>query len=168
MFGDPALEEGPEDRHGKVNLRLAFLHGGDPRSDDVLREVGERPHGPGLFQNLISNALKFHKPDTAPVVEIVAKSVNMAQYPWGAFEIQVSDNGIGFDEKYLDRIFTIFQRLHGRFEYEGTGIGLAVCRKIIYRHGGQLTAKSLPEQGATFIITLPKRQKLESENETAK
>ena len=65
------------------------------------------------------------------------------------------DNGIGFDEKYLDRIFTPFQRLHGRMEYEGTGMGLAVCRKIIERHRGSITAKSTPGAGATFIVTLP-------------
>jgi signal transduction histidine kinase len=70
----------------------------------------------------------------------------------------VADNGIGFDEKYLDRIFTPFQRLHGREEYEGTGIGLAVCRKIVERHGGSITAQSTPGQGATFIVTLPVTQ----------
>jgi signal transduction histidine kinase len=67
----------------------------------------------------------------------------------------VEDNGIGFDEQYLDRIFVPFQRLYGRGEYEGTGIGLAICRKIAERHGDQITARSTPGQGATFIITLP-------------
>lgn len=118
-----------------------------------------------LFQNLISNALKFHKPDVAPLVRIEAKSVSLPTYPHGAFEIRVSDNGIGFDEKYLDRIFTIFQRLHGRFEYEGTGIGLAVCRKIVDRHGGMITAKSEPGNGAAFVVTLPLKQKLEHEHD---
>ena len=69
--------------------------------------------------------------------------------------ICVEDNGIGFDEKYLDRIFTMFQRLHGRDEYEGTGIGLAICRRIVERHGGAITARSTPGQGSTFIVTLP-------------
>ncbi|MDI1241337.1 MAG: ATP-binding protein, partial [bacterium] len=73
--------------------------------------------------------------------------------------ISVSDNGIGFDEKYLDRIFTPFQRLHGRNEYQGTGIGLAVCRKIVERHGGSLTAESTPGKGSTFIAILPVVQK---------
>ena len=72
--------------------------------------------------------------------------------------ITIADNGIGFDEKYLDRIFTIFQRLHGRGEYEGTGVGLAVCRRIVERHGGTLTAHSAPGQGATFLVTLPVAQ----------
>ena len=73
--------------------------------------------------------------------------------PW--CQLIVEDNGIGFDEKYLDRIFAPFQRLHGRSAYEGTGIGLAVCRKIAERHGGRITAQSTPGQGATFIVTLP-------------
>ncbi len=105
-----------------------------------------------LFQNLISNALKFHKKDVPPVVKLeAAKQGKM-------YEIKVIDNGIGFEEKYSDRIFTIFQRLHGRSAYEGTGIGLAVCRKIVERHGGTITARSIPEEGATFILTLPVKQ----------
>ena len=75
--------------------------------------------------------------------------------------ISVADNGIGFDEKYLDRIFTPFQRLHGRNEYEGTGIGLAVCRKIVERHGGTLTARSSAGNGAMFIATMPITQNKE-------
>jgi len=69
--------------------------------------------------------------------------------------LTVSDNGIGLDEKYLDRIFNVFQRLHTRNEYEGTGMGLAIARKIVTYHGGHITAKSKPGQGATFIMTLP-------------
>ncbi len=76
----------------------------------------------------------------------------------GKYQILVEDNGIGFDEKYLDRIFTPFQRLHGRGAYEGTGIGLAIVRKIVDRHGGTITAKSAPGKGATFIVTLPAKQ----------
>jgi signal transduction histidine kinase len=74
----------------------------------------------------------------------------------------VADQGIGFDERYLDRIFAPFQRLHGRGEYEGTGIGLAVCRRIVERHGGTITARSAPGQGATFVVTLPLRQAADS------
>lgn len=113
-----------------------------------------------LFQNLLSNALKFKKPDANPVVTVQAKVFENSPLgrPGPACQITIQDNGIGFDEKYLDRIFTIFQRLHGRHEYEGTGIGLAVCRKIVDRHGGFITASSLPDQGAKFIITLPLKQ----------
>ncbi len=102
-----------------------------------------------LLQNLISNALKFHKPGIAPVVTI--RSANEVSNCC----IEISDNGIGFDQKYSEKIFAIFQRLHGRDEYEGTGIGLAVCRKIAERHGGTIIAHSEPQQGATFVITLP-------------
>ena len=74
-------------------------------------------------------------------------------------ELTVEDNGIGFEERYLDRIFGVFQRLHSRQEFEGTGIGLAVCQKILTRHHGTITAKSAPGQGAKFIMTLPIHQK---------
>lgn len=105
-----------------------------------------------LLQNLISNALKFHKEDVPPVVKLTARKLK------DKYEIRVIDNGIGFEEKYCDRIFTIFQRLHGRSTYEGTGIGLAVCRKIVERHGGIITTQSIPGVGATFIFTLPIEQ----------
>lgn len=120
-----------------------------------------------LFQNLIANALKFSKKDTAPQVTISAETAASdaegegAESGSGFVEISVKDNGIGFDEKYLDRIFTPFQRLHGRNEYEGTGIGLAVCRKIVERHGGALSARSKPGHGATFIVSLPLNQSKE-------
>lgn len=113
-----------------------------------------------LFQNLINNALKFSKPDVPPVVKLTALRKDSTSLMMGsACEISVSDNGIGFDEKYLDRIFTIFQRLHGRHEYEGTGIGLAVCRKIVDRHGGLISARSKEGEGSQFLITLPMKQK---------
>ena len=117
-----------------------------------------------LFQNLIANALKFHRPDVDPVVIIRSESFTEAAdrsddtSQTKFTRIFVEDNGIGFDEKYLDRIFTPFQRLHGRGEYEGTGIGLAVCRKIVERHGGSLTATSVPGKGSTFIAVLPNEQ----------
>lgn len=105
-----------------------------------------------LLQNLIGNGLKFHKEDDPPVVKVGSKILGRI------CRITIEDNGIGFDEKHLDRIFAIFQRLHSRSEYEGTGIGLAICRKIAERHGGSVTAKSAPGQGAKFIITLPVKQ----------
>ena len=114
-----------------------------------------------LFQNLITNALKFRKTEAPPEVVVNAESFREDLLAGDETEsrdlvrITVADNGIGFDEKYLDRIFTPFQRLHGRNEYEGTGIGLAVCRKIVERHGGMLTATSTEGKGSTFIAVLP-------------
>ena len=116
-----------------------------------------------LLQNLISNALKFHKGDVAPLVTVDGQTLEdstiQAKSSTGLYQLTVHDNGIGFDEKYLDRIFNIFQRLHGRGVYEGTGVGLAICRKIAIRHGGDITAKSRPGEGSTFIVTLPIKQK---------
>jgi signal transduction histidine kinase len=112
-----------------------------------------------LFQNLIANALKFHPEGVAPEVHVEATSRN----PSGrrgrnhdeVWEIQVRDNGIGFEEKYVERIFAPFQRLNGRSTYEGTGMGLAICRRIVGLRGGTITASSQPGAGATFLITLP-------------
>jgi len=114
-----------------------------------------------LFQNLIGNALKFRRPDVPPVVKVAAEIITGPLPDGGAAVVKklcrltVSDNGIGFDEKYLDRIFNVFQRLHSRNEYEGTGMGLAIARKIVLFHHGEITAKSKPGDGATFIVTLP-------------
>jgi signal transduction histidine kinase len=106
-----------------------------------------------LLQNLISNALKYRREDEVPVVNVYSRAEN------GVCRLIVEDNGIGFDEKYLDRIFKPFQRLHGRTsKYDGTGMGLAICRKIVERHGGTITALSSPGGGSTFIATLPVKQ----------
>ena len=102
-----------------------------------------------LFQNLISNALKYVSGDEQPRITVHGEMTDKI------CTIYVEDNGIGFDEAYLDRIFKPFQRLHGRNEYEGTGMGLAICRKIAERHGGTITAKSTPGRGSVFIVTLP-------------
>jgi len=124
-----------------------------------------------LFQNLISNALKFQRPGAQPEVIISAKVLDNADSLPGAMpgqeicQVMIRDNGIGFDEQYLDRIFQVFQRLHSRSEYEGTGIGLAVCRKITDRHGGTISAKSAEGEGATFIVTLPVKQSMSDQNE---
>ena len=103
-----------------------------------------------LFQNLISNALKFHS-DAAPVVKIYSRSSPADR----THQILVEDNGVGFEERYCDRIFEPFERLHGRNEFEGTGIGLALCRKIVERHGGSIVAQSGLGLGSRFIVTLP-------------
>ncbi|HEY3275910.1 MAG TPA: ATP-binding protein, partial [Syntrophorhabdaceae bacterium] len=114
-----------------------------------------------LFQNLIGNALKFHGKER-PAVRVYGMpqdgSGGKKRGRARSYTIFVEDNGIGFDEKYLDRIFAPFQRLHGRTAYEGTGIGLAICRKIVDRHGGTITAKSIPGKGSTFMVTLPVKQ----------
>jgi PAS domain S-box-containing protein len=107
-----------------------------------------------LLQNLLSNALKFRKDDVPPAISLHAT----VDPDSNRCELRVEDNGIGFEEKYVDRIFNVFQRLHGRGKYEGTGIGLAICRRIAERHGGSIQARSAPGQGATFIVTLPYRQ----------
>ncbi len=104
-----------------------------------------------LLQNLISNALKFRKVGTDHHVAVGSGTEDN-----GFWEIHVTDNGIGFEERFLDRIFKPFQRLHGRGEYEGHGMGLAVCDKIVRRHGGRLTACSQPGQGSDFIVLLPR------------
>ena len=102
-----------------------------------------------LLQNLISNALKFRREGVPPLV-----TVN-GGVDGDRAQIVVVDNGIGFEEKYAERIFTMFERLHGRGTYEGTGIGLAICRKIVERHGGEIVAHSAPGVGSTFTVTLP-------------
>ncbi len=105
-----------------------------------------------LLQNLITNGLKFHQVDISPVVRVSAKVKG------NQCLISVKDNGIGFDMQYLDRIFKPFQRLHSRQEYEGSGMGLAICRRIVERHNGEITAVSTPGKGSTFFVTLPIHQ----------
>ncbi len=137
-----------------LELRIAETH--------ALVEVGELPTIDAdalqmrqLLQNLIGNALKFHHPGKRPVIHLYREKADLGLPPDGMARLVVEDKGIGFDEKYLDRIFAVFQRLHGRGEFEGTGIGLAICRKIVQRHGGDITAKSTPGQGASFLVSLP-------------
>ncbi|HEV2437263.1 MAG TPA: ATP-binding protein [Verrucomicrobiae bacterium] len=109
-----------------------------------------------LLQNLIGNALKFRRPEVAPMVKVEAQIIPHPDSPEQKLcRLTVSDNGIGFEEKYLDRIFNAFQRLHTRNEYEGTGMGLAIVRKIALYHGGDITARSQPGEGSTFILTVP-------------
>lgn len=110
-----------------------------------------------LLQNLIGNALKFRRKDVPPIVRVHADTNDLELASEGLFRLIVEDNGIGFEEKYLDRIFVMFQRLHGRAEYEGTGVGLAICRKIAQRHGGDIKARSCPGKGTSFIVTLALR-----------
>jgi light-regulated signal transduction histidine kinase (bacteriophytochrome) len=122
-----------------------------------------------LFQNLLSNAVKFCPEGVTPTITVSSRMVDRAEVPAGLlyttpstakggqlfYEIAVADNGIGFDEKYVDRIFQVFQRLHGRSQHPGSGIGLAICHKIVERHGGAITATSKPGEGSTFRVYLP-------------
>jgi len=107
-----------------------------------------------LLQNLIGNALKFRRPEAPPVVKVAARAF-FDDAGRELCELTVSDNGIGFEEKYLDRIFNVFQRLHSRGEFEGNGMGLAIVKKIALYHGGDITARSQPGAGTTFILILP-------------
>ncbi|RJR32778.1 MAG: PAS domain S-box protein [Desulfobacteraceae bacterium] len=130
--------------------------------EPMIRKVGARVEirplpvvvgDPGqlrqLFWNLITNSLKYRRRTALTEVKIGGEMEG------GSFRITVEDNGIGFDEKYLEKIFLPFQRLHGKYEYSGIGIGLAICKKIVDRHRGTLIAKSDPGKGTTFIVTLP-------------
>lgn len=116
-----------------------------------------------LFQNLITNALKFSKPGVPPVITISSEkikgmyipNISYDQYEESFYRITIEDNGIGFDEKYAEHIFMIFKRLHTFDEFEGTGIGLSVCKKIVEKHNGFIYATGKPNEGATFTIILP-------------
>lgn len=141
------------------------------QESDAVVEVGTLPTVVGdalqlgqLFQNLIANALKFRQPNQPPYVRISCQPLPAAQLPSTVkltssadtfYRITVADNGIGFDEKYLDRMFEVFQRLHGKNQYGGTGIGLAIVQKVAENHGGATTATSQPGQGAQFMVYLP-------------
>jgi signal transduction histidine kinase len=115
-----------------------------------------------VLQNLVSNALKFQREGVRPIVRIRSEIFDgeRPRFPGESANgrrclITVEDNGIGFEPKYAERIFSAFERLHSRSEYEGTGIGLSIARKIAWRHGGELTAASVPGEGSTFTLTLP-------------
>jgi PAS domain S-box-containing protein len=133
-----------------------------------------------LLQNLLGNALKFHRPGVPPEVQVTAKvftaaegaahgvsAALLADYPpeTPLCQICVQDNGIGFDDKYAERIFGVFQRLHGRGDYEGAGVGLAICRKIAERHGGEITARGRVGEGAWLWVTLPVRHAVDIERQ---
>ena len=106
-----------------------------------------------LFQNLVSNALKYRKDVVDPVINISTQSGED-----GNVTILIEDNGIGFDEKYKDKIFQLFQRLHWKNEYGGTGMWLSICKRIAEHHNGSITVNSTPGAGTTFHVSLPKKQ----------
>jgi light-regulated signal transduction histidine kinase (bacteriophytochrome) len=118
-----------------------------------------------LFQNLISNSIKFTREGTVPEVMITSEKiqgaaiegVNRQLANQTFYKICIKDNGIGFDPKYAEDIFVVFKRLHSYHEFEGTGIGLSICKKIVDKHNGYITAESTPDKGSTFVITLPEK-----------
>jgi PAS domain S-box-containing protein len=148
-----------------TDLELTIAETGASIEVDLLPTVqGDGSQLNQLFQNLLSNALKFHQPGQSPVIQIQVERVAASDLPpdvkplrsaTAYHRIDVTDNGIGFEQHYVDRIFQVFQRLHGRNEYSGTGIGLAICEKVAANHGGIITATSQPGQGATFSVYLP-------------
>ncbi len=136
------LDNQLQSTHGKVEVRGLPTLEADPLQ---MRQ---------LLQNLIGNGLKFHRPGIAPIVTL--ETTEAPDDDHVAFA--VTDNGIGFEPVYADRIFRVFERLHPRDVYEGTGIGLALCRKIVERHGGSIVAAGEPDAGARFLVTLPRKQ----------
>jgi len=156
-FSEVNLKEVAKEALLNLEIRINET-GGRVEIEDLPVIMADRSQVVQLFQNLIGNALKFHKKDEPPHIRVSAKP--QYQNKRGrkeGWQITVEDNGIGFDQSRVDRIFEPFQRLHGRSSpYSGTGMGLAICRKIVERHGGTITAKSRVGKGSTFVITLPK------------
>ncbi|GGO26617.1 GAF domain-containing protein [Deinococcus humi] len=138
-----ALQDALDSLHGALEDSGAQVIWGE-----LPAVLGVRSELAQLFQNLLGNAMKFSRPGLAPQVRITAQRED------GCWHLQVSDNGIGFEPQYAERIFQIFQRLHGRDEYQGTGMGLAIVQKIMEHHGGRVWAEGQPGQGSTFHFTL--------------
>ena len=147
---------GPVDCETLLNRSLDHLQlmiedsGATVTHDHLPTVIGDGAQLMRLFQNLINNSLKFRK-DASPLIHVSAEPCD------GDWLFSVHDNGIGIDPQYADRIFVIFQRLHDREEYPGTGIGLAICKKIVERHGGRIRVQSEQDKGATFIFTIPRQ-----------
>jgi len=138
-----------------VNLRGAIESSGAQVTHDPLPSVmADEMQLVQLFQNLLGNAIKYQSPGIIPQVHISAAKNGSEKY-----KFSVHDNGLGIDPIYFDKIFVMFQRLHKRDEYAGTGIGLAICKKIVERHGGSISVESQPGQGSTFLFTLAESEK---------
>ena len=133
-----------------ANLQAVTTETGARITHGDLPEVdADRTQLVQVFQNLIGNAIKFQKPDAVPEIHIASEKQG------AGWTLSIQDNGIGIDPRYFDRIFTIFQRLHTKQAYPGTGIGLALCKRIVERHGGRIWVESVPEKGTVFRFTLP-------------
>jgi len=140
-------------RRALTNLRAAIQDSGAAVTQDKLPTIPcDEVQLAQLFQNLIGNALKFRKPDAAPAVHVGAADQG------AEWEFTVRDNGIGIEPQYFERIFMVFQRLHDKGEYPGTGIGLAIVKKVVERHGGRIWVQSQPGAGTTFHFTMPKER----------
>jgi len=146
-----------------ANLEARIAESGAQVVYDALPAVhGDAAQLGQLFQNLIGNALKFTRPDTPPLVRVEAERQGER------WLVRVVDNGIGISPTHTARIFQMFGRLHTRTEYEGTGIGLAVCQRIVERHGGRIWVESAPGQGAAFLFTLPASAERDAMDDKAK
>jgi len=144
------VDAGEALRRALINLRAAIEESGAAVTHDPLPVVrGDDSQLAQLFQNLIGNALKFRSA-SVPRIHVSAREDK------DHWEFAVRDNGIGIDPQYFERIFMVFQRLHNKDEYPGTGIGLAICKKVVDRHGGRIWVESEPGKGTAFRFTLPK------------
>jgi light-regulated signal transduction histidine kinase (bacteriophytochrome) len=133
-----------------ANLKIAMEESGAVLKRGRLPEVmGDQTQLIQLFQNLLGNAIKFRREGEPPEVNVSARESE------GRWMFSVSDNGVGIEAQYAERVFVIFQRLHGGVEYPGTGIGLALCKKIVERHGGSIRLESEAGKGSTFYFSLP-------------
>jgi signal transduction histidine kinase/CHASE3 domain sensor protein len=153
------IDEVIDDLEVQIKREAATIHVGN-----LPKVRGDKTQVKRLFQNLISNAIKFRMEGRKPIIEVNGAIVDASglegdfgvKLPSSRYiRLAVKDNGIGFDEKYKEKMFTIFQRLQGRSQYEGTGIGLSICRKIVLNHKGLITAKSIIDEGSEFIIIFP-------------
>lgn len=160
-FAPVDLEKVTRDVISDLEVRIQHVQG-KVEVGDLPTIEADRLQMRQLMQNLIGNALKFSQKGIPPLIKVYCRRIrengNGDALSNELYQLTVEDNGIGFEEKYAERIFDVFQRLHGRAEYEGSGIGLSICRKIVDRHNGTITAKSSPGKGASFIVILPLTQ----------